>query len=123
MDNLPISSKYRSRPLDPLDDAERERLAEQLNTEFEKGGLDTDTYRAMLDQVFAARTLGEVAGVVAALPGRDTFAVPAVIETGSMAPGELMPAKGPGPKGALMLVAGLGTGIVVAILLLLLILL
>ncbi|MBK8447832.1 MAG: DUF1707 domain-containing protein [Micropruina sp.] len=123
MDNLPISSKYRSRPLEPLTDAEREQLAEQLNTEFAKGGIDTDAYRAMLDRVFAARTLGEVAEVVAALPARDTFAVPAVIETGSVAPGELVPAKGPGNKGALMLVAGLGTGIAVAILLLVLILL
>ncbi len=123
MDNLPISSKYRSRPLEPLTDAEREQLAEQLNTEFAKGGIDTDAYRAMLDRVFAARTLGEVAEVAAALPARDTFAVPAVIETGSVAPGELVPAKGPGNKGALMLVAGLGTGIAVAILLLVLILL
>jgi hypothetical protein len=123
VDNLPISSKYRSRPLDPLDDAEREQLAERLNAEYAKGGMDTDTYRAMLDQVFASQTLGQVAEVAAALPGRDTFAVPAVIETGTVAPGELVPAKGPGNKGALMLVAGLGTGIAVAILLLVLIIL
>ena len=123
MDNLPISSKYRSRPLEPLDDTEREQLAERLNAEFASGGIDTDDYRTMLDQVFAAQTLGEVAGVVAKLPAKDTFAVPAVIESGSTAPGELMPAKSAGIKAPMLLAAGLGTGIAVAILLLVMILL
>ena len=123
MNDLPISSKYRSRPLEPLGDGEREELAGRLNEEFARGVMDTDDYRAMLDRVFAARTLGDVAEVVAALPAKDTFAVPAVIETGTTAPGELLPAKGPGNRGAIMLAAGLGTGIAVAILLLVLILL
>ncbi len=123
MDNLPISSKYRSRPLEPLSDGEREELAGRLNEEFARGAIDTDAYRSMLDRVFAAHTLGEVAEVVAALPAKDTFAVPAVIETGTVAPGELLPAKRPGNKGAVLMAAGLGTGIAVAILLLVLILL
>ncbi|MFT3969289.1 MAG: DUF1707 domain-containing protein [Micropruina sp.] len=123
MDNLPISSKYRSRPLEPLGDTEREELTERLNEEFARGTIDTDDYRTMLDQVFAAHTLGDVAGVVAALPAKETFAVPAVIETGTAAPGELLPTKDPGRKGAIMLAAGLGTGIAVAILLLVLLLL
>ena len=121
MDNLPISSKYRSRPNEPLDDAEREQLAERLNEEFAKGGIDTDDYRTMLDQVFAAHTLGDVAGVVARLPAKDTFAVPAVIETGSVAPGELVPARDSGVRAPLMLIAGLGTAVAVAILLLVMI--
>ncbi|MFT4296286.1 MAG: DUF1707 domain-containing protein [Micropruina sp.] len=123
MDNLPISSKYRSRPLEPLSDGEREELAGRLNEEFARGAIDTDDYRAMLDRVFAARTLGEVAEVVATLPAKDTFAVPAVIESGTVAPGELVPAKQPGNKGALMVAAGLGTGIAAIILLLVLIIL
>ncbi|MFT3861712.1 DUF1707 SHOCT-like domain-containing protein [Micropruina sp.] len=123
MDNLPISSKYRSRPLEPLGDAEREQLAERLNDEFARGGIDTDAYRAMLDQVFAANTLGEVASVVASLPAKDTFAVPVVIETGTAAPGELLPARTTGLRAPLLLVAGLGTGIAVAILLVVLIIL
>ncbi len=123
MDNLPISSKYRSRPLDPLTDGEREELAGRLNEEFARGGIDTDDYRAMLDRVFAARILGDVADVVSALPAKDTFAVPSVIEQGSVAPGELVPAKSAGNRGAIMLAAGLGTGIAVAILLLVLLLL
>ncbi|MEZ5089832.1 MAG: DUF1707 domain-containing protein [Micropruina sp.] len=123
MDNLPISSKYRSRPHEPLTDAEREELTERLNEEFAKGAIDTDSYRAMLDQVFGAATLGEVASVVAALPAKDTFAVPAVIESGNAAPGELVPARGPGKRGAVMLAAGIGTGIAAAILLLVLIIL
>lgn len=123
MDNLPISSKYRSRPLEPLGDAEREELAGRLNESFARGELETDDYRAMLDRVFAASTLGEVAEVVAKLPGKDTFAVPSTIVTGTTAPGELVPAKGPGNRGAILLAAGLGTGIAVAILLLVLIIL
>ena len=123
MDNLPISSKYRSRPLEALDDAEREQLAERLNTEFANGAIETDDYRAMLDQVFAAQTLGEVAGVVAALPAKDTFNVPAVIVTGSAAPGEMVPAKPTGIRAPLLLAAGLGTGIAVVILLIVMILL
>lgn len=123
MDNLPISSKYRSRPLEPLSDDERDELAGRLNAEYARGTIEVDDYRAMLDRVFAAKTLGDVADVVAALPAKETFAVPAVIETGTIAPGELVPTKGPGNRGAIMLAAGLGTGIAVAILLLVLILL
>jgi len=123
VDNLPISSKYRSRPLEALDDAEREQLAERLNTEFANGAIETDDYRAMLDQVFAAQTLGEVAGVVAALPAKDTFNVPAVIVAGTAAPGELVPAKPTGIRAPLLLAAGLGTGIAVVILLIVMILL
>lgn len=121
MDNLPISSKYRSRPTEPLSDAEREELASRLNDEYAKGTLDTEAYQQMLDTVFAASNLGQVAGVVAQLPGKDTFQVPATIESGTAAPGELMPAKQPGNRGALYLAAGLGTGIAVVILLLVLI--
>ncbi len=123
MDNLPISSRYRSRPLEPLGDGEREELAARLNEEFARGAMDADDYRTALDQLFAARTLGEVAEVVAALPAKETFAVPSVIEQGTAAPGELLPTKNPGKKGAVMLAAGLGTGIAVAILLLVLLLL
>ncbi len=123
MDNLPISSKYRSRPLDPLTDEEREELSGRLNEAFSDGLVDTDTYRNLLDRIFAAQTLGDVAEVVSALPAKETFAVPATIVTGINAPGELVPSKGPGNRGAIMLAAGLGTGIAVAILLLVLILL
>ena len=123
MNDLPISSKYRSRPLEPLGEDEHDELAGRLNAEYARGTIEVDDYRTMLDRVFAATTLGDVAGVVAALPAKDTFAVPAVIETGTTAPGELLPAKGPGNRGAIMLAAGLGTGIAVAILLLVLILL
>ena len=123
VDNLPISSKYRSRPQDPLTDDEREELAGRLNQAFSDGLVDTDRYRDLLDRVFAAQTLGEVAGVVAQLPGKQTFAVPATIVSGTTAPGELVPSKGPGNRGAILLAAGLGSGIMVAILLLVLILL
>lgn len=123
MDNLPISSKYRSQPQAPLPDSERDELADRLNREFADGSIDTDTYREMLDTVFAATTLGDVAGVVSRLPAKDTFNVPAVIESGSAAPGELVEARPPGNRGAIMLAAGLGGGIIVAVLLLLLIIL
>ena len=123
MDSLPISSKYRSRPLEPLSDDEREELAGRLNQAFSDGLVDTDTYRDLLDRVFAAHTLGDVAGVVSQLPGKATFVVPATIEQGSTAPGELVPSRGPGNLGAILLAGGLGTGIAVAILLLVLILL
>lgn len=107
--------------MEPLTDGEREELAARLNAEFATGAIDTDDYRALLDQVFAAQTLGEVAGVVAQLPAKDTFAVPAVIETGAVAPGELMPARDGGIRAPLMVIAGLGTAVAVAILLLVMI--
>ena len=121
MDNLPISSKYRSRPLEPLTDGDREEVAGRLNQAFADGLVDTDTYREQLDKVFAAHTLGDVAEVVAALPAKDTFAVPSTIIEGTGAPGQLVPAKDAGVRAPMLLAAGLGSGIAVAILLLVLI--
>lgn len=119
MAELPRSSKYRATPGAPLDDAERNRLVERLNAAYEAGQVSADEYPRLLDVLFGATTLGEVAGVVEVLPGAATHDVPAIIEAGRARPGELSEARA--PSGAM--VAKVAAGGVVALILLLVIVL
>lgn len=119
MAELPRSSKYRATPNAPLDDGERNRLVERLNTAYEAGQVSADEYPVLLDTLFGATTLGEVAGVVEVLPGAATYDVPAIVEPGQGRPGELAEARQ--PSGAL--VAKVVAGGVVALVLLLVIVL
>ncbi len=119
MAELSRSSKYRATPNAPLDDGERNRLVERLNTAYEAGEVSADEYPALLDTVFGATTLGEVAGVVEVLPGAATHDVPAIVEVGQGRPGEL--AEPRQPSGAM--VAKVLAGGVVALVLLLVIVL
>lgn len=89
MSNLPISSKYRSTPTQPVDDAEREDLTARLNDSFGKGDLPAEQYQAMLDQIYAAQTLGELVPVVEHLPVKQTYNSPAIVAQSGPAPGEL----------------------------------
>ncbi|HHU40576.1 MAG TPA: DUF1707 domain-containing protein [Propionibacterium sp.] len=119
MAELPRSSKYRSTPHAPLDDGERNRLVERLNAAYEAGDVSPDEYPRLLDTVFGATTLGEVAPVVEALPGTATHDVPAIVEVGRGRPGELSEARA--PSGAMM--AKVAAGGVVALVLLLVVVL
>lgn len=114
MSNLPISSKYRSTPAVPVDEAERDSLTTRLNDAFAAGDVDSDSYRALLDQLYAARTLGELAPVVERLPARSTYDVPAVVsEAHTPAPGQLSPG-GMNPR-TVRMVCGIATGAAVLI--------
>ena len=119
--DLPISSPYRSTPGLPVDEDERNRLSSRLNAAFEAGTLDADDYRARLDQLFAARTLGELVPVVQGLPPLPTHAAPALVESSGGRPGELAPARSANGL-ALVAVAGVAGGVLLILLLLLVLL-
>lgn len=93
MTDLPRSSKYRSTPGVPVSDAEREDLTARLNDAYATGRLDSDEYRARMDTLYGAATLGELVPVVTGLPARPTHATPAGVESASIPPGELAPAR------------------------------
>lgn len=104
MDNLPISSKYRSTPNEPVTDQERDELTVRVNEAYTDGKLDDEQYHAHLDQVFAARTLGELVPVVAAVGPAPTYKEPAIVaQTTSNRPGELAEIRPPGQAGKVVL--------------------
>lgn len=112
---LPRSSKYVATPDAELGEAERNTLVSRLNQAFSAGIVDETAYRAHLDTLFAAKRLGDVAGVVAILPAIATHDVPAVIETGRTAPGDLAPARSPKPLTTLLLIAGGGVALMLLV--------
>ncbi|WP_168207406.1 DUF1707 SHOCT-like domain-containing protein [Microlunatus elymi] len=94
MNDLPISSKYRSTPDAAVSADEREQLTRRLNDAFAAGQLDQDDYSAKLDRLFSAHRLGELIPVVEGLPGAQSYAEPdAVRQSGQSAPGELTAAR------------------------------
>ena len=119
--DLPISSPYRSTPALPVDDGERNRLSTRLNAAFEAGSLDADDYRARLDRLFAARTLGELVPVVQGLPPLPTYEDPALVASTGGRPGELAPARS-GNGLTVVAVAGIAGAVLLVVVLLLLLL-
>lgn len=118
--NLPISSRYRSQPNEPVTEAERSRLSAQLNEAFERGDIDQPTYSRLLDEVFAAQRLGDLVGAVEALGKPATYNVPAIVEQAPQGrPGELTRARTPAARTQLMLVGGIGALVLLAVVLLL----
>lgn len=120
--NLPISSKYRSQPNEPVTEAERSRLSAQLNEAFEKGEIDQTTYSELLDQVFEAKTLGDLIHPVEVLGKPATYNVPAIVEQSPGRPGELAEARKPAARTQLALVGGLSVLVLLAIVILLVLL-
>jgi hypothetical protein len=119
--DLPISSPYRSTPQAPVSETERNQLSSRLNAAFAAGQVDGDDYRARLDRLFAARTLGELVPVVAGLPPLATYADPAIVASdGRGRPGELAPARD--ATGFSLLVVGGVAGAVLLLVLLLVLL-
>ena len=117
MSELPISSPYRSTPDAPVGESERGQLNERLNAAFEAGRLDAEDYRARLDRLYAARTLGELVPVVQGLPPLSTHAEPAVVASSGGRPGELAPARDARPL-ALVTVGGVAVALLLVVLLL-----
>lgn len=104
MTELPISSPYRDRPNEPVDDAERERLSQRLKTAYEAGELDDEEFNRRLDRLWAADRLGDLVAVVQGLPPVATHDQPAIVQQSPTGrPGELAPTRSPAP---LMLVGG-----------------
>lgn len=123
MSNLPISSKYRSQPDEPVSEAEREGWSRQLNEQFTRGAIDQDTYRQLLDQVFAARTNSDLVPVVEQLPARPTYQQPAIVaQDPAVAPGELTPARSANKLAVYAVGGGIAAAVLVVILLLLVLL-
>lgn len=123
MSNLPISSKYRSLPDQPVTEAEREDLARRLNEGFSRGTIDQDDYSRLLDVVFAAKTNGDLLPVAEVLPVKQTYDQPAIVaQSGTAGPGELAPTRSANTL-ALWAVAGGGALALLVVALLLLVLL
>lgn len=123
MSNLPISSKYRSRPHDPVDDRERESVVARVNEAFERGVIDDWAFRRALDATFAAKTLGELAPVVEQLPAQATHDVPAIVQQGSGGrPGEVSQARTPANKTVATVIGGIAAAILVLVVLLVILL-
>lgn len=122
--DLPISSKYRRTPNEPVTEAERSQLSVQLNDAFTAGRIDQPRYNELLDQVFGAQRLGDLVEVVEALGKPMTHAVPAIVAEGSGGrPGELADARQPAPRSTIALLGGLGAVTVLAVIVLLLLVL
>lgn len=112
--NLPISSKYRQKPAEPVSEFEREELNRRLNDAFSAGSLDAEDYQALLDDVYAARTMGELVPVVQKLPVGATHEQPAIVAQPShLQPGELSASR---PATGLAKLAAVGTAVAVLIL-------
>lgn len=103
--DLPPSSRYRSAPQRPIEEAEREQLNARLNEAFAAGELEEDGYQQRLDQLYSARTLGDLVPVVSGLPApiADT---PAIAASTGGRPGELAELRPPARR-TLALIAGL----------------
>ncbi len=86
MSNLPISSKYVSRPNDSVTDADRNDITEQLNEAFAEGKIEAYDYQDLLEKIYNAETLGELQPVVAKLPVRATFDEPEIVKQNTTRP-------------------------------------
>jgi hypothetical protein len=58
-------------------DADRERTSELLREHHAQGRLTPEEFNERLDQVFAAKTIGELDALLADMPGIDLYRLPA----------------------------------------------
>ncbi|WP_375423639.1 DUF1707 domain-containing protein [uncultured Friedmanniella sp.] len=119
--DLPISSPYRSSPGEVVSESERNQLNVRLNAAYTAGSLDPEDYQSRLDQLFAARTLGELVPVVTGLPPLRTYDDPAMVVSSGGQPGQLAPSRD-AQRLTLLVVAGVAVAVVLLGLLLLLLL-
>ncbi|MGI5119043.1 DUF1707 SHOCT-like domain-containing protein [Marinactinospora thermotolerans] len=61
-------------------DSDRDRVAKQLQEHFAQGRLDDSEFTTRLEQVYQARTFGELVPLTADLPERDLADLPVVPE-------------------------------------------
>ncbi|OYO10027.1 hypothetical protein CGZ98_13070 [Enemella evansiae] len=119
--NLPISSRYRTQPDAPVTEEERNQLSTQLNEAFTAGQLDQQGYDELLDRIFGARKLGDLAPVVERLGKPATHNEPAIVQqTPGGRPGELSEARTPSNRASLALVGGVAGGLILIVLIVLL---
>lgn len=117
--NLPISSKYRSTPNEPVSDTERNTLSAQLNDAFTRGEIGQEDYDSLLETIFEAKTLGDLVPAVEALGKPATHNTPAIVdEAPSGRPGELSEARKPAVPAVMMAVGGTVLAVIVIVLLL-----
>lgn len=122
--DLPISSKYRSTPNEPVNEDERGRLSVMLNDAFTEGTIDQTTYTELLNRVFGAQVLGDLIPVVEVVGKPATHDVPAIVAEGSGGrPGQLSEARKPAVPSALFLVGGTTMLVIAAVIALLLLVL
>lgn len=123
MSNLPISSKYRSTPNEPVTDTERDTLSAQLNDAFTAGKLEQDEYDSLLETIFGAKTLGDLVPAVEALGKPATYNSPAIVQDSPKGqPGELTEARKPPVPATMMAVGGITIGLILVVLLLIVLL-
>lgn len=61
-----------------VSDQDRERTAAALGEHYAAGRLTLEEYQERLDQAYAAKTMGELGGLMADLPGTDLGSLPDV---------------------------------------------
>lgn len=122
---LPISSKYRSRPDDPVPEAERRQLGERLNDAYARGELGTEEFNRHLDAIMGARRLGDLVSAVEALGKPDTYAEPDIVrQDTALAPGETGEIATPGKRAQLAVVGAIvGLAVVIVLIVALMVLL
>ncbi|TQL63250.1 uncharacterized protein DUF1707 [Propioniferax innocua] len=113
--SLPISSKYHSRPNDPVPESERQQLSEQLNAAFTRGDLSQEEFDGHLNTIFGAQRLGDLVPAVEALGKPQTYSEPSIVQQdGRLAPGEVSEIKSPSAGTQLAIVGGI-IGVVAAL--------
>lgn len=121
MIQLPPSSKYRAQADKAVDDAEREALTGRLNDAFESGAVTQERYLEALDEVYAAKRLGDLIPIVEELPG-PVAATPAIVGSQAALPGEVKPARNVVAPAMLVGIGGVALLMVLAVLIVMLIL-
>nr|WP_280413266.1 DUF1707 domain-containing protein [Nocardia asiatica] len=71
-----MTEPYRAQPWIRAGDADRERVAAQLQTEVGTGRLTLADYTERLDAAYRAKTIGELDGLTNDLPVADASATP-----------------------------------------------
>ena len=118
---LSPSSKYVVSPNAPVDEAERASLSDRLAAEFEAGRLQHDEYARLLDELYEARTQGELVPVVKAVPDA-VASTPAIVGNGGGRPGDLAPISNRSALPAVMIGTTLALTAVILIVMLLVLL-
>lgn len=87
MSSLPPSSRYLQQPDEPISDDERESLTGRLADSYTEGRLGESDYFAALDQLYRAKTLGDLVPIIEQLPAA-SIQTPATIRPGQLPAGQ-----------------------------------
>jgi hypothetical protein len=78
MTGLPIETPFENDPQGVVNDADRDVLGDRLNQGFADGNVSAEDYRQLLDQLYSAKTKGELVPIARALPPELRGTAPAV---------------------------------------------